>query len=1200
MQAGRPPRVRLLVVHQERREIRRWQTPKTASALGVIRWVAVCVALWLLASLYVYSWVPSNRYEGEPVKWRWRWPVMTLYTDSLGPKYTSAAKRALEAWGYLKNNWRFSTQETTSDTYVCYSDLDSYKSVAFGDTYCGLEFGPSTLAITATVWDPDFVSLFDRDGFYKDADVIFNSKDWSWDVYSGPWRDDVADFNRVAIHEFGHVIGLDHPDENGQSRDAIMNSRAGDTEDLQLDDVLGIGGLRYGGSYRPDLVVGKPTASGNLVAGQDFDMSAVVRNRGNHALAAGSTEVRYEYLDFSGSFPVWLQSKVISARALPAGASTRHTGRLRAPDEAGNYSYRVCVDEVVDEANTNNNCSEVTAFRFETQGPDLIVEEVRPSANTLTPNEVFTLSTRLRNGGDEETPRQTTLRYHIYDGTAWRSLEYTHSVPALGAGQSWQLGLNLRAPLDAGTYRYAACVDILTGETDTNNNCATAEPVTVTGGSPDLVVSSVSVDDNTLGLGESTFVNYTVQNQGNGATAGSPQVTAFRSADPTIWWDDTSIGTATHVSIDSLGVGQTVSSSMWMPAAPSAGTWYYGACVHGEQGESDTTNNCSTGVPVTVAGSGSDRAVLEALYNATNGARWTNSANWNTNAPLDQWVGVSTDADGRVFDLVLGNNNLTGSIPSSLGNLQALYNLVLDGNQLTGEIPASLGNLSNLRWLWLSNNQLTGEIPDALGNLTNLEDMVLGQNGLTGEIPATLGNLSGLTLLGLDNNELTGEIPAALGNLTNLVFELRLDNNRLTGSIPPALGNLTELLVLYLNGNQLTGTIPAELGNMVALSLLQIDNDTGLCLDRNFPLATPFAQLTLAADLLVCGAGGGSDRAVLEALYNATNGARWTNSANWNTNAPLDQWVGVSTDADGRVFDLVLGNNNLTGSIPSSLGNLQALYNLVLDGNQLTGEIPASLGNLSNLRWLWLSNNQLTGEIPDALGNLTNLEDMVLGQNGLTGEIPATLGNLSGLTLLGLDNNELTGEIPAALGNLTNLVFELRLDNNRLTGSIPPALGNLTELLVLYLNGNQLTGTIPAELGNMVALSLLQIDNDTGLCLDRNFPLATPFGQLTLAAGILVCGAGGGAFTDDPIVAGETPVRGGALHRAARADRHAPRRARPGPIPVDGLDTGGRGHAGPGRPYVGASDRARAGVRRGEPDHRLRYRAGAGGLGNSR
>ena len=783
---------------------------------------------------------------------------MTLYTDSLGPKYTSAAKRALEAWGYLKNNWRFSTQETTSDTYVCYSDLDSYKSVAFGDTYCGFEFAPTTLAITATTWDPDFVTLFDRDGFYKDADVIFNSKDWSWDVYSGPLRSDVADFNRVAIHEFGHVIGLNHPDENGQSRDAIMNSRAGDTEDLQLDDVLGIGGLRYGGSYRPDLVVGKPTASGNLVAGQDFDMSAVVRNRGNHALAAGSTEVRYEYLDFSGSFPVWLQSKVISARALPAGASTRHTGRLRAPDEAGNYSYRVCVDEVVDEANTNNNCSEVTAFRFETQGPDLIVEEVRPSANTLTPNEVFTLSTRLRNGGDEETPRQTTLRYHIYDGTAWRSLEYTHSVPALGAGQSWQLGLNLRAPLDAGTYRYAACVDILTGETDTNNNCATAEPVTVTGGSPDLVVSSVSVDDNTLGLGESTFVNYTVQNQGNGATAGSPQVTAFRSADPTIWWDDTSIGTATHVSIDSLGVGQTVSSSMWMPAAPSAGTWYYGACVHGEQGESDTTNNCSTGVPVTVAGSGSDRAVLEALYNATNGARWTNSANWNTNAPLDQWVGVSTDADGRVFDLVLGNNNLTGSIPSSLGNLQALYNLVLDGNQLTGEIPASLGNLSNLRWLWLSNNQLTGEIPDALGNLTNLEDMVLGQNGLTGEIPATLGNLSGLTLLGLDNNELTGEIPAALGNLTNLVFELRLDNNRLTGSIPPALGNLTELGVLYLNGNQLTGTIPAELGNMVALALLEIDNDTGLCLDRNFPLATPFGQLTLAAGILVCGAGGGA------------------------------------------------------------------------------------------------------------------------------------------------------------------------------------------------------------------------------------------------------------------------------------------------------------------------------------------------------
>ena len=119
---------------------------------------------------------------------------------------------------------------------------------------------------------------------------------------------------------------------------------------------------------------------------------------------------------------------------------------------------------------------------------------------------------------------------------------------------------------------------------------------------PDLVVSAASVDDDTLDAGQTTFLNYTIRNQGNGAAAGSPRVTAFRSADPTIWWDDASISTNAHVGITSLGAGEAVSGRIRMPAAPSAGTWYYGACVQNAAGESDTANNCSAGVRVVVSG----------------------------------------------------------------------------------------------------------------------------------------------------------------------------------------------------------------------------------------------------------------------------------------------------------------------------------------------------------------------------------------------------------------------------------------------------------------------------------------------------------------------------------------------------------------------------------------------------------------------
>jgi hypothetical protein len=124
--------------------------------------------------------------------------------------------------------------------------------------------------------------------------------------------------------------------------------------------------------------------------------------------------------------------------------------------------------------------------------------------------------------------------------------------------------------------------------------------------------------------------------------------------------------------------------------------------------------------------------------------------------------------------------------------LSKLYYLYLYSNQLTGSIPTELGNLINLGDLELQSNQLTGSIPPELGNLSNLQDLYLSSNQLTGSIPSSLGNLSNLTYLGLQSNQLTGSIPSSLGNLSNL-YSLRLQSNQLTGSIPTSLTNLTHL-----------------------------------------------------------------------------------------------------------------------------------------------------------------------------------------------------------------------------------------------------------------------------------------------------------------------------------------------------------------------------------------------------------------------
>ena len=639
-----------------------------------------------------------------------------------------------------------------------------------------------------------------------------------------------------------------------------------------------------------------------------------------------------------------------------------------------------------------------------------------------------------------------------------------------------------------------------------------------------------------------------------------------------------------------------------------------------------------------------DRAALEALYNTTGGANWTTNTNWLSSLPLADWHGVTVDGNGCAAVLTLSDNQLTGTLPSELGNLASLeglnlYNndlagsipaslgnladllrldlsgndltgtipvelgdlgnlrglslqhndltgsipvqlgnlaslrvLYLSDNQLTGPIPVELGGLGNLQWLHLPHNQLTGSIPAQLGNLVSLEELWLDNNQLTGSIPAQLGNLASLEALWLDNNQLTGSIPAQLGNLGSLE-ELWLDNNRLTGSIPAQLGNLASLEWLYLDNNQLMGTIPQSFTNLGALTRFYFNLNLGLCAQDDSAIRTwltgvsdvlgpdcaPTVRLSVNPSHLIEGAGaspvtvtaersainsstnvrlrrGGSaefgpdytvsgsrdinipanatsgttvltftpladgltegeeniiieavvfgnqteaiegsavitlsdegtaipcatrDRAALEALYNATGGANWTNNANWVSSLPLSDWHGVTVDGNGCVTGLDLNDNELTGTIPSELSNLSSLERLNLFNNQLTGTIPSELGNLASIERLNLFNNQLTGTIPSELGNLSSLLELGLSGNQLTGTIPVELENLSSLLWLFLHTNQLTGSIPAQLGNLPSLVL-LGLSGNQLTGAIPASLGNLAKLEDLYLYDNQLTGT---------------------------------------------------------------------------------------------------------------------------------------------
>lgn len=252
----------------------------------------------------------------------------------------------------------------------------------------------------------------------------------------------------------------------------------------------------------------------------------------------------------------------------------------------------------------------------------------------------------------------------------------------------------------------------------------------------------------------------------------------------------------------------------------------------------------------------------------------------------------------------------------------------------------------------------------------------------------------------------------------------------------------------------------------------------------------------------------------LVALYSSTNGDSWTNKTNWLTNTPSN-WFGVTVNS-GHVTGINLQLNQLSGPLPSELGDLPALQTLYLYSNQLTGPIPPALGNLSSLIWLNLSSNQLTGSIPPQLGNLPTLASLELANNGLSGSIPTQLGNLTTLIQLNLHVNVLTGEIPFEIGYLTALQT-LSLFNNELTGGIPSEIGSLTALTTLMIYNNPLSGSVPLSITNLSQLDRFEFQ-DTSLCEPATFSYLAWKNSVEAYTGTGVSCGSGSPFLALPLV----------------------------------------------------------------------------------
>ena len=744
--------------------------------------------------------------------------------------------------------------------------------------------------------------------------------------------------------------------------------------------------------------------------------------------------------------------------------------------------------------------------------PDLKIQDLDVSEDEVEPGDRFTVTVRVRNNGPgESAPTEMHIYYSLERHSNRAEFEAdrnkyevgTINIPSLREDKRIEPSLRVNVPRTPGRYYFGAYLPSNIHPTDyqgdlpsdaRENDLASQERVTVTN-APDLIVASISSDTSVLDPGEAFQLEATVRNQGIGEPEDDPTLGYYLSSNPTISRTDTKVGSDALYKRD-LDTNETDGASISLTAPNEPGVYYYGICIDDVEHESNTRNNCSGAIAITVRVPAPEP-----------------TPDFPDLVPRTPTVSANALAPGAAFTLetTIENRGTSSSRDTTLRWYRSP-----DPNISSTDTEVGNSRVSSLASGETAPHQLDLNAPAATGTYyygVGVEEVADENNtannysigvaiSVENRAPSAIGTLPPRTL-----SENSTPIAVDVAEYFSDPDNTALTYTAVSANTAVALADMrgSQVTLTPVGAGDATVTITASDGALTATQTLTVsvvaaptENEAPVAID-----VIPAQSLTVD---------GASSTVDISAYFSDANGdpltyAAWPDDTNVVRLRREGTLLTITPKAAGRATVTVRARDpsslqafqsisvfvstteipvtdvpaetwmpdaNLRAAVREALGlaegdtitqqKMQGLTRLIVASTEI--EDLTGLEHATNLRQFGISHNQVTDITP--LTNLTALTHLWI-QNTQVSDI-TPLANLTALTYVSLPGNQISDL--TSLQNLT-AVYQLELQGNQVSDITP--LQNLTALKHLTI-GNKIVNITPLQ--NLTALQDLRLTNN--------------------------------------------------------------------------------------------------------------------------